>query len=72
MLFIDNDLVKRLLTMDECISAQEAAFKKIPGGGATHRPRIDMYVPCERTDGYYRWGSMEGANDGHLRNTNEV
>jgi alanine dehydrogenase len=64
MLVIDNDLVKRLLTMDECIKAQEEAFKKIPTGGAIHRPRIDMYVPCERTDGYYRWGSMEGANDG--------
>src|SRR5580704_12694278 len=29
-----------------------------------HRPRIDMYIPCDRPDGYFRWGSMEGANDG--------
>ncbi|MBI5909615.1 MAG: ornithine cyclodeaminase family protein [Betaproteobacteria bacterium] len=64
MLMIDNDLVKRLLTMAECIRVQEEAFKQIPTGGAIHRPRIDMYFPCERDDGYYRWGSMEGASDG--------
>ena len=23
-----------------------------------------MYFPCEREDGYFRWGTMEGANDG--------
>ncbi|MGC2778250.1 MAG: hypothetical protein WA418_21705, partial [Bradyrhizobium sp.] len=64
MLFIHNDVVAQLLTMKECIEAQERAFGQIPAGGANHRPRIDMYVPCERDDGYYRWGTMEGANDG--------
>jgi alanine dehydrogenase len=52
------------LKMDDCIAAQEHAFRQIPSGGAIHRPRIDMYVPCKRDDGYYRWGTMEGANDG--------
>lgn len=64
MLFIHNDVVAELLTMRECMDAQEHAFRQIPTGGAVHRPRIDMYVPCEREDGYYRWGTMEGANDG--------
>src|SRR3970282_1996936 len=64
MLFIHNDVVAKLLTMRECIDVQEHAFRQIPSGGAIHRPRIDMYVPCEREDGYYRWGTMEGANDG--------
>jgi hypothetical protein len=64
MLFIHNDVVARLLTMRECIDAQEHAFRQIPTGGAIHRPRLDMYIPCEREDGYYRWGTMEGANDG--------
>jgi len=64
MLIINNDLVAQVLTMDECIRAQEAAFKKIPTGGAAHRPRVDMYFPCRRDDGYFRWGTMEGANDG--------
>lgn len=64
MLFIHNDVVEKVLTMADCIDAQENAFRQIPVGGAIHRPRIDMYVPCERNDGYYRWGTMEGANDG--------
>ena len=64
MLIINNDLVAQLLTMDDCIRVQEAAFRELPTGGAIHRPRIDMYVPCEREDGYFRWGTMEGANDG--------
>src|SRR5215470_4651723 len=52
--------------MKDCISAQERAFRQIPDGGAIHRPRLDMYVPCDRSDGYYRWGTMEGANDGYF------
>jgi len=64
MLIINNDLVSRLLTMKECIEAQEEAFKKLPSGRAIHRPRIDMYYPCHREDGYFRWGTMEAACDG--------
>ena len=66
MLIINNDLVSQLLTMEDCIRVQEEAFKKLPTGGAMHRPRIDMYFPCERPDGYFRWGTMEGANDGYF------
>ena len=66
MLIIDNELVSQLLTMDDCIRVQEEAFRKLPTGGAIHRPRIDMYFPCEREDGYFRWGTMEGANDGYF------
>ncbi len=66
MLIINNDDVSALLTMEDCIRVQEAAFRQIPDGGAIHRPRIDMYMPCGRPDGYYRWGSMEGANDAYF------
>jgi ornithine cyclodeaminase/alanine dehydrogenase-like protein (mu-crystallin family) len=52
--------------MEDCIRVQEEAFKKLPYGGAMHRPRIDMYMPCDREDGYFRWGSMEGASDGYF------
>ena len=64
MLIINNDVVSQLLTMEDCIRVQEEAFQKLPTGGSIHRPRIDVYVPCEREDGYFRWGTMEGANDG--------
>ena len=66
MLIIDNETVSQLLTMDDCVRVQEEAFRKLPTGGAIHRPRIDMYFPCEREDGYFRWGTMEGANDGYF------
>ncbi len=64
MLIINNDDVAGLLTMADCIRVQEDAFLKLRTGEAMHRPRVDMYVPCQRDDGYFRWGSMEGANDG--------
>ena len=66
MLIINNELVSQLLTMDDCIRVQEEAFRQLPTGGSIHRPRIDMYVPAERNDGYFRWGTMEGANDGYF------
>jgi alanine dehydrogenase len=66
MLMIDNDTVKRVITMRECIEAQERAFAGTLTGASVSRPRIDMFVPCNREDGYYRWGSVEGASDGVL------
>ena len=64
MLLIDNKTVEKVLTMRDCIDAQEKAFAKLLTGESIGRPRLDMYVPCEREDGYYRWGCVEGANDG--------
>ena len=66
MLMIDNEVVKRVLTMRECIEVQERAFVGTLTGASVSRPRIDMFVPCNRQDGYYRWGSVEGASDGVL------
>lgn len=63
MLLIDNPTVERLLPMIECIDAQDRAFRGLPTGDSVHRPRIDLYMPAERTDGYYRWGTMEGASN---------
>ncbi len=64
MLMINNDIVAQVLTMADCIAAQESAFRQLTSGAAAHRPRMDMYMPCDREDGYYRWGTMEGTNDG--------
>ncbi len=66
MLIINNDMVSRLIDMSECIAAQERAFIGLSSGRSIHRPRIDMYVPSQRDDGYYRWGTMEGANNGYF------
>ncbi|MGE0653777.1 MAG: ornithine cyclodeaminase family protein [Alphaproteobacteria bacterium] len=66
MLFIHNDVVERVLTMADCMAAMEHAFGQMPSGRAIHRGRLDMYVPCEQENGYYRFGTMEGTNDGIL------
>jgi len=66
MLFIHNDVVAEILRMEDCIAAQERAFRDLAEGRAAHRPRSDIYAPCEREDGYYRWGTMEGCSGGYL------
>lgn len=66
MRLINNDDVNRVLKMADCIRVQEAAFRKLPEGGAIHRPRIDLYYPSADPQEYFRWGSMEGANDGYF------
>jgi alanine dehydrogenase len=64
MIFVHNDVVRKILTVKECIPVLEKAFRQIETGEAMERPRIDMYMPCERKDGYLRWGTSEGTNDG--------
>jgi len=66
MLIINNDEVQQVLTMPDCIRVQEEAFGQLPSGRAIHRPRIDLYYPCDHEDGYYRWGTMEGANNDYF------
>lgn len=66
MLFINNDVVRQVLDMATCIQAQEEAFSRLLTGESVFRPRIDMYVPCDRADGYYRWGDVVGASHGVL------
>jgi len=60
-LLIDNDVVKKVLKMDECIQTQEDAFRGLLTRDSVHRSRIDLYVPTDRDDDYYRWGTMEGS-----------
>ncbi|MFT6581125.1 MAG: ornithine cyclodeaminase/alanine dehydrogenase-like protein (mu-crystallin family) [Alphaproteobacteria bacterium] len=66
MLFIHNDVVESVLTMRTCIDVQDKAFRAVKTGEATHRPRIDVFAPCDDPEGYYRWGSMDGAFGGYF------
>ena len=66
MLFIHNEVSERVLEMADVIDVQEDALRQAAVGEAVARPRIDVYVPCDRTDGYWRWGTMEGANGGYF------
>lgn len=64
MLIINNTLVEELLDMQTCIDVQEEAFRGLATSASVMRPRIDVYVPCDFEDSYYRWGSTEGACNG--------
>ena len=64
MLLIDNATVAAVLTTADCIAVQERAFAGVLTGASVGRPRLDTFVPCAREDGYYRFGSVEGATDG--------
>ncbi len=64
MLFVHNDVVRKILTIKEAIPVLEQAFQRVETGEAIDRPRLDMYMPCELDSGYYRWGTSEGTNDG--------
>lgn len=66
MLLIDNACVESVLSMRDCIDVQERAFAGLLDGGSIGRPRLDTYVPCARDDGYYRFGSVDGATGGVL------
>lgn len=65
MLLIDNDVIAKVLTTKDCIAVQEWAFAGMNTGASVGRPRLDTFVPCEREDGYYRFGTVEGATDGY-------
>jgi alanine dehydrogenase len=64
MLLIDNEVVKAVLTMRDCIAVQEKSFAGLVTGESVSRPRLDTFSPCAREDGYFRFGSTEGASDG--------
>jgi ornithine cyclodeaminase/alanine dehydrogenase-like protein (mu-crystallin family) len=61
MIYLSNQNIAQLLTPKDCIDALDEAFHALARGEAASRPRTDVWVPCGRDDGYYRWGSMEGA-----------
>ena len=61
MLMIDNDDVRALLQMSDCIRMLEQAYTETATGRATHRPRIDVYAPAETEGQFFRWSSMDGV-----------
>lgn len=65
MLLINNEVVAQVISMREAIEVQEGAFVALSENRAIYRPRIDTYVPCDREDGYYRFGSVEGSSGGY-------
>ena len=57
MLLINNQEVEKLFDMKSCLQALEDGYDDLLKGDAVYRPRLDVWMPCERADGYYRWGT---------------
>ncbi len=62
MLIIGNEDTRKVLSMKVCMDELEAVFNDLAKGDADYLPRMDIYSPCERPDGYYRWSASEGAS----------
>jgi alanine dehydrogenase len=60
LLLKDND-VQKVLTMPMTLEALDETQKEIVKGNAATMGRIDVYLPCERPESYYRWAVMTGG-----------
>jgi ornithine cyclodeaminase/alanine dehydrogenase-like protein (mu-crystallin family) len=61
-LFINNDVVADVLTIEDTIAALEGAYRDIATGEAVCRPRIDIRIPTSDPSKRYQFGSMEGGS----------
>ena len=61
-LFINNDIVSQLLTMEDTIAALEQSYRDLVTGEAVCRPRIDIRIPTSDASRGYQFGSMEGGS----------
>src|SRR3990172_4581336 len=61
-LFLNNDDVKGLLTMEMTMDALFLSYTQMVRGEAVCRPRIDLQIPTSNPQKVYRWGTMEGGS----------
>jgi len=61
-LLINNDDVRRVLTMETAMDALEDAYQQLVRKDAVCRPRIDIRIPTGEDDRVYQWGTMEGGS----------
>lgn len=64
MLLINNDDVKKVLSMEMTMDALENAYQKHVLGDSVCRPRIDLRISTDDPQRLYRWGTMEGGSAG--------
>jgi alanine dehydrogenase len=61
-LLINNDVVAKVLTMEDTIAALEEAYRQLAREEAVCRPRIDIQIPTRDPKKVYQWGTMEGGS----------
>jgi ornithine cyclodeaminase/alanine dehydrogenase-like protein (mu-crystallin family) len=62
MLFINNDIVAKVLTMEDTIAALEKSYRQMVTKEAVCRPRVDIQIPTSEEKKIYQWSTMEGGS----------
>ena len=60
-LILSNDDVARVLTMPDCLSVLEQAYRDLHAGDAVTRRRSDCLTPTVREDATYGFKTMDGV-----------
>ncbi|MGE5819891.1 MAG: ornithine cyclodeaminase family protein, partial [Deltaproteobacteria bacterium] len=63
-LCITNEEAQNLLSMKDCLSALELAYKELAEGIAVNRPRSDIHTSTPTPEQTFRFKSMEGVVPG--------
>ena len=61
-LFINNDDVAKVLTMEDTIRALETSYRQLITNESVCRPRVDIQIPTSDENKIYQWGTMEGGS----------
>lgn len=64
MLFINNDDVQKVLTIEDTLRVLEDGHKELAKQELVARPRIDIYTETDNRGYFHRWGTMEGSSKG--------
>lgn len=58
---LDNDDVRQVIDLDECLEALATAYRDLPEGRSVHRPTSHIYAHHSMDDASYSFKSVEGA-----------
>jgi alanine dehydrogenase len=61
-LFLSNDDVAKVLTMEDAIAALEESYRLLNTGEAVCVPRVDVEIPTSDPNKMYQWGDMKGGS----------
>jgi ornithine cyclodeaminase/alanine dehydrogenase-like protein (mu-crystallin family) len=64
MLFINNDDVQQVLTVEETLRVLEDGHAELARQELVARPRVDIYTETDNPERFHRWGTMEGSSKG--------
>ncbi|HZT09056.1 MAG TPA: ornithine cyclodeaminase family protein [Chloroflexota bacterium] len=64
MLFLNNDDVQRVLTVEDTLRVLEDGHRELARHELVARPRVDIYTETDDPARFHRWGTMEGSSKG--------